>query len=331
MATVSASTPAIQIDGEVTLEAAGPVAGTLLVGQVGAGAVELPLPVVDADIDVGGVIAPAATTTGQMLVGSVSTGSVTAPAHQATTAGSFDQILTGAVQHPLVTVTGDMQAGNVLTAAVSMASALLSSSGLSGSVSTGAVAVPIATLNENLQAGSLNAASVVVPVVVVTGTAVNVLPATYVGWTMNTHNAGVTRYTQFPFHSLGRLGVGYLGAAADGIYLFAGEDDAGVAIPASFKLGVQGTEDGRLSLITQAYVSARADGQLELLATIDGGEEEYAYPLTPLVGGMHPNRVKLGRGLRSAYWQFGLRNVQGADFEVDVLDFVEHQLNRKVG
>jgi hypothetical protein len=40
--------------------------------------------------------------------------------------------------------------------------------------------------------------------------------------------------------------------------------------------------------------------------------------------------VEVGQGLRSRYWQFELTNVDGGDFELDVLELYPLFLGRRV-
>jgi hypothetical protein len=40
--------------------------------------------------------------------------------------------------------------------------------------------------------------------------------------------------------------------------------------------------------------------------------------------------VKIGKGLRSRYWQFELVNIDGADFDLDTIEFHPVLLTRRV-
>jgi hypothetical protein len=45
---------------------------------------------------------------------------------------------------------------------------------------------------------------------------------------------------------------------------------------------------------------------------------------------MAEQRVDIGRGLRSNYWNFELMNREGADFEIDTIKFMPIVLERRI-
>lgn len=155
---------------------------------------------------------------------------------------------------------------------------------------------------------------------------------------MNTETFAVSRYRGPVLHSLGTLGDVYLAAGPDGIFALEGEDDEGVAIEAVLRwgytdfAGIEGLDNEALKRVIDAYVGARTAGDLSLSAKVDGERHESVYPLHRRRDhrGVRGERVKLGRGVKSRYWQFALRS-SGVEFELDSVGFLVRELRRKVG
>jgi hypothetical protein len=151
----------------------------------------------------------------------------------------------------------------------------------------------------------------------------------YIGWVMNTQTSGVTQYDQYPFNSLTRFGNRYLGAGAMGICELSGDTDAGQYIQAQLKTGVTDFGSPMKKRIDRAYLGVTADGQLILKTTTDKGIEDW-YQFSPRAGDVHTERVKLGKGVKSRYWQFELSNSEGAHFELESLELVPIILSRRL-
>jgi hypothetical protein len=144
---------------------------------------------------------------------------------------------------------------------------------------------------------------------------------TYLGYILNTENTGVTQYQDYPFNSLARHGDSYLGAGSMGICRLDGDTDAGAQIAARLRTGVTDFDSPLRKKIHRAYLVLTASGQI-LFKTVNDEEVEDWYRLTPRSGPKHNERVKLGRGVKSAYWQFEVSNVEGSDFELESLEVV---------
>ena len=149
----------------------------------------------------------------------------------------------------------------------------------------------------------------------------------YTGWVMNTQNFGVTEYQDYPFNSFTEINGKYYGANENGVYLLEGSDDAGTDIAATVTTGKLAFGDN-LSRIVSSYIALRNDGRV-LLKTIDDADKEYWYELTASDWTLRGKRVKLGRGIKSRYWQFTLSNADGADFEIDSLVLYPVTLERR--
>lgn len=169
------------------------------------------------------------------------------------------------------------------------------------------------------------------PMPQVDGVIVSTVPAQFVGYVMNTETGSITRYTQYPFHSLGEFNDTYLGASSTGIYALTGSTDDGANIAASsFKFGFSDFKSEFLKRIRDLYVGYRSDDDLQFTVTLDGEGSERTYTLARRGAGLRPARTKVGRGLKSRYWQIGISNTNGADFEIDTLDLLTQVLSRRI-
>lgn len=151
----------------------------------------------------------------------------------------------------------------------------------------------------------------------------------YIGWALNTESTGVTQYEQYPFNSLAKFGERYLGAGAMGICELSGSTDAGQHIQARLKTGVSDFGSPMKKRIDRAYLGITADGGIILKTITNKGIEDW-YQLTPRDGDVHTERVKLGKGVKSRYWQFELSNSDGADFELESLELEPIILSRRL-
>ena len=156
----------------------------------------------------------------------------------------------------------------------------------------------------------------------------------YTGWVMNTDGERpLSEYQGFNFNSFAEIGGRYYGAADDGLYLLEGTDDAGTPIDASIKTMMIDFGSAQQKRVQAAYLGYTASGKLLLkVRAVDGGElKEYWYEAQDLSAqAPREQMVRIGRGLRSRYWQFELVNVDGADFELDAFELYPVVLNRRV-
>lgn len=156
----------------------------------------------------------------------------------------------------------------------------------------------------------------------------------YLAWVVNTATRAVSTYANYPFNAFAKIGDAWFGSADDGIYVLDGDDDAGTPIPAEIRTGLTHLGTGKLKRLPTAYIGYRTDGEVVLKVVVtgeDGEKDEHWYRLearpAPTTRATH---VKLGRGLKSVYWQFALANVDGADLALDELALVPMLLDRRL-
>lgn len=157
----------------------------------------------------------------------------------------------------------------------------------------------------------------------------------YVAWAMNTESKGLSRYTQYPFNSFMKVGDKYYGATDTGLHLLEGADDAGAPIDAKLRLGMSSMGTRVLKRSPAMYAGYTASGDLLLkvvtASAITAEREAHAYRLIArAAGSVREGRVPIGRGLRSVYFDYQLENIDGSDFELDVIEFLPLTLERRV-
>ena len=154
----------------------------------------------------------------------------------------------------------------------------------------------------------------------------------YVGWVLN--EGAPSEYRSFPMNGLEAFAGSYFGTASDGLYELVGDDDEGEDIDASFRTALWDFGTGQLKGQIEAYAALSTDGSRMVFKVITTGqrgevtETIYTQPVT--AGDLHTERLKIGKALVGTYWQFELANVDGADFDVDSLDFRPMILTRRV-
>lgn len=156
----------------------------------------------------------------------------------------------------------------------------------------------------------------------------------YVAWVMNTESAGLSRYTNYPFNSFMVVGGRHYGVTSAGLHRLDGDTDDGAEIRAKLRMGLSDLGSRVLKGIPEAYIGYSSNGSL-LLRTVTvnavSGEKEAAnYRLHPkAAAAIREHRFKMGRGVRSVDWAFELENVDGADFELDSIEFHPIRMDRR--
>lgn len=154
----------------------------------------------------------------------------------------------------------------------------------------------------------------------------------YTAWATTLSTRAPYEYHNYPFNSFATMGDKHYGLKDDGLYLLQGDTDDGEAIEAHIKTGLLDFGTQHLKNVVRAYLGYHADGGLTLHVTdTDGGDKrEVVYELDQTHDAYKEARLKLGKGVRARYWQFELRNADGADFRLDALDVLPVVLKRRV-
>lgn len=165
-------------------------------------------------------------------------------------------------------------------------------------------------------------------------TSFNVSGETYVGVVMNTETSSVSEYHEVPYNSMARTDVDtYMAAGPDGIYEMAGSLDDTANIDAYITTKLFNFGNSQFKRVERAYLGYRNDGPmvLKVITRNSLGERvEDWYEQDSTSDSIRVDRVKIGKGLKSHYWQFTLSNKTGADFDLDSIEFKPIVLSRRV-
>lgn len=139
---------------------------------------------------------------------------------------------------------------------------------------------------------------------------------------MNINTTEVTRYTNYPFMHVMRVGDAYYGVKADGLYELAGLNDIDETSPVNGSITTMETDFGAFQSKNVPFVYVNSDADLTVTPIVDSNETT-TYEYDSQFSG---RKVKLGRGLKGRYWAFKLDNIT----ELQGLEYLPDQLSRRV-
>ena len=141
-------------------------------------------------------------------------------------------------------------------------------------------------------------------------------------------NEQVTRYTNWPFFQVVRLGNAYYGVAEDGLYELGGATDNGTAIAWNFETCKTDFKDPHRKAVASAYIGGQAGPELTYtLRSGDDTDRMYDYITTKTVQKRN-HRQKFGLGRRVRYYSFGLAGEGTA--AIDSIEFELLTTTRRV-
>lgn len=149
-----------------------------------------------------------------------------------------------------------------------------------------------------------------------------------VGWIINPNLMASTALDNYDFTGFGQHKGRYYGIRPDGLYVLEGDTDDGAQIDSFVSLGNKNFNTAKQKRVPHAYIGAATDGRMVLKVIVHG--QEYLYAVRNPSTDMAEQRVDIGRGLRSNYWNFELMNREGADFEIDTIKFMPIVLERRI-
>jgi hypothetical protein len=149
-----------------------------------------------------------------------------------------------------------------------------------------------------------------------------------VGWIINPSISASTALDNYDFTGFGQHKGKHYGVRPDGLYVLEGDTDNGTQIDSFVSLGNRNFGTAKQKRMRHAYIGASTDGRMVLKVIVNG--QEYLYAVKNPSTDMAEQRVDIGRGLRSNYWNFELMNREGADFEIDTIKFMPIVLERRI-
>lgn len=147
---------------------------------------------------------------------------------------------------------------------------------------------------------------------------------------INTETLAASRYPGYGALAMGEVAGRLYVVTATGIYRVEGDTDAGTPVAATVRTGLDDFGTDRLKRVATAYLGARTSGSVDMTVAGDGEAETGTYAATRVTpAGLKTAKVKLGRGVRSRYWQVEISNVDGSTFELESLTLDEIQTARR--
>lgn len=144
--------------------------------------------------------------------------------------------------------------------------------------------------------------------------------------------------TQAPYHYRNYSFTGFVAhgerqfsCREDGIYELVGDADNDEPIEAHITTGMMDFGAPELKTVMAAYVGYSASDATVLTANVEqaSGDMEASYRLEAAANEPVMKRIKLGKGIKSRYWQFSIANTNGADFELETLEVLPVVLQRR--
>lgn len=156
------------------------------------------------------------------------------------------------------------------------------------------------------------------------------------GWAFNLNTNAASFYENFKFNSFARIGKNYYGCNETGIHLLGGDLDGTARIDSTITTGTSDlTEEGVGGFkgdiqkrVPYAYISARSAETMTLTCLVEG--QEFTYTFRAPTEKVAVSRVDIGKGLLGTFWQFELKNQNGADFEMDSISVLAVPTTRKI-
>jgi len=158
----------------------------------------------------------------------------------------------------------------------------------------------------------------------------------FYAWAMNARTHAPSLYENYPFNSFAPWKNGRVFGCGDtGIYeIGVGDTDAGADIKARVRMGLNDYGTGKLKRMPSLYLGYTSDGALALrviTTSPDGHKIANDYLLVENSSqATREARIKVGRGLQSVWWDFELRNIDGAAFSIDAASLLPLVLDRRI-
>lgn len=139
----------------------------------------------------------------------------------------------------------------------------------------------------------------------------------YEAYAINLSTGAVSRYTEFPFDQILRLGNKHFGVRPDGVFELAGDTDNGDPILASAVTFQTMFRTPNLKRVPYVYLVGRTGGAMDVGVRADEGPE-YTFPTGQAPkAGVQAVRAKVAQGIRGNAFAFRISNPGGDDFEIE--------------
>lgn len=237
---------------------------------------------------------------------------------------------TSAFSLPAITVQISAQQNGLGQAAIALPIVTLAAAGSVGNVGTAAFALPIITLAASGRYDIIGTATFGLPLIYLQAAAGRP-SSSYRTWALNLHRNALTEYTNFDFNSYAVFNNQVLACSPAGVVVLGTQAlDGAIKIDATAMTGLSDFDFSQHSRVPRLYLDSSQNGDLHFKAiTREGGTRTYLLPWNRLSSPTQ-RRVPIGKGPRSRFWQFGVENVEGADFQITSIMAYPTKLRRRV-
>ena len=233
---------------------------------------------------------------------------------------------------PAFTGTSIVVSTGIITSAVNLPALTGDSITLAGIEYIGVAALSSFIGDAIMQSGQFAVSITTLPAFTADAITDNGVPLTTTTHVFNTENLLATEYSNYDFLAMAMFNGVPVGISTAGVFELSGSDDDGVDIAVDVLSGFSdlGTED--LKRMSNVYLGYKSDGDVQVQVSIDGEPAVRTYTVSKISSttGIKRGRAKPGKGLKSKYWQVGVKNVLGSDLELNDLGLYVEQFNRKV-
>lgn len=274
---------------------------------------------------------PVPTLTSTAVAGLVGTVTLTMPLPALAASGNVPFSASPALTLPVPTISAQGFSGQLARVANTLPSFTIAAQGSTGVLGSVALTLPLFDLDVEGYQPAIGAVQLVLPMMQLVAVGSTKNPGTPAAIVMHTETFALSSYSNYPFNSFAQFNGVFLGASDTGIFALTGPNDNGVPIQAAARVGITDFATSHLKRVDRVYVGYRADGDLVLrIFTDEVTQRDYRLTATGRVG-LHGNHARLGKGLTARYWQFELRNQNGADFDVNIIELKPTELKRRIG
>ena len=301
-----------------------------LVGQIGHGAMEMSLFIMDGR---SGALASMQVSKMEMaghgLVGQVGTGKLLFSVPVMDGKGYSSIIGRGAMLFSPMVMSGDGKVSVIGQGKMRFSLPVANGHGYAGIAGNGQMLFPLPVLAGKGFVEIIGSGSTDFPLPKMIG-AGRLIPLTilYKGVAMNASHFAVTEYKDFPFNSFAYFNGVYLGANSQGIFALEGNNDNGGKIDSLVELPPVDFGAGFVKRARDAWLTYRADGQLVLILRLDE-HETWESALQLPQGRSHEERVKIARGIKNRFIAFGIRNEMGCDFDIESIRILVEPVQKR--
>lgn len=226
---------------------------------------------------------------------------------------------------PVFTMIANGQVGAVGTVRAYIPGIRITSTGLTGWIGRVARSLPFFTIISSGTPSDGAVGNLTLPLFYINAHG-KVVETGFIALVMNPKNFAISEYEGFSFNSFALFNGQYLAAGSGGIYVIGGASKDGISnIDTELKTGqlAMGSSKPR-----DIYLAGKSDGQM--LVTLSENEDTpNNAKMNYLLETLGLDRAKVPRGMKPDYLQVGIKNVSGADFDLDSMEIYAEGLTRK--